>query len=63
MQVAIKALDSFQVNPKLVWDCCLSLVKLAGHSRVQQVWVPGHMGTDEMKKLISYPGKAHCIHL
>jgi hypothetical protein len=27
-QVIIKALDSFQVNSKLVWDCHQSLVKL-----------------------------------
>jgi len=28
-QVAIKALDSLQINSKLVWDCHQSLVKLA----------------------------------
>jgi hypothetical protein len=28
-QAAIKALDSFQINSKLVWDCHQSLVKLA----------------------------------
>jgi len=28
-QAAIKALDSFQVNSKLVWDCHQSLAKLA----------------------------------
>jgi len=28
-QAAIKALDSFQVNSKLIWDCHQSLAKLA----------------------------------
>jgi hypothetical protein len=31
-QAAIKALDSVQINSKLVWDCQKSLVKLAEHS-------------------------------
>jgi hypothetical protein len=39
-QVAINALDSFQINSKLVWDCHQSLVKLAEHNRIQLVWVP-----------------------
>jgi ribonuclease HI len=38
--------DSFQINSKLVWDCHSSLVKLAGHNRIQLVWVPGHIGID-----------------
>jgi ribonuclease HI len=42
-QVAIKALDSFQINSKLVQDCYHSLVKLPEHNRIQLVWVPGHM--------------------
>jgi len=33
-QAAIKALDSFQMNSKLVWDCHQSLVQLAGHNRI-----------------------------
>jgi Ribonuclease HI len=45
-QAAIKALDSFQIDSKLVWDCDQSLVKLVEHNRIQLVWVPGHMGTD-----------------
>jgi len=28
-QAAIKALDSFQINSKLVWDCHQSLAKVA----------------------------------
>lgn len=46
-QVAIKALNNFQVNSKLVWDCHNSLVKLAEHKRVQLIRMPGHMGIDE----------------
>jgi ribonuclease HI len=45
-QAAITALDSFQINSKLDWDCHQSLVKLAEHDRIQLVWVPGHMGID-----------------
>jgi ribonuclease HI len=43
-QADIKALDSYQINSKLVWECHQSLVKLAEHNRIQLVWVPGHMG-------------------
>ena len=32
-QVAIKVLDSSQINSKLVWDCQQSLVELAEHNR------------------------------
>ena len=42
-QAAIKALESFQINSKLVWDCHQSLVKLAEHNWIQLVWVPGCM--------------------
>jgi ribonuclease HI len=45
-QAAIKALNNFQINSKLVWDCHQSLMRLAGHNRVQLIWVPGHMGID-----------------
>ena len=45
-QAAIKALDSFQLNSNLVWDCLQSLVKLAEHNKIQLVWMPGHMGID-----------------
>jgi ribonuclease HI len=45
-QAAIKALDSFQLNSKLVWDCHQSLVKLAEHNKIQLVWMPEHMGID-----------------
>jgi Ribonuclease HI len=45
-QATIKALDSFQINSKLIWHCHQSLVKLAEHNRIQLVWVPGHMGID-----------------
>jgi ribonuclease HI len=44
--VAIKALNNFQINSKLAWDCYQSWVKLAEHNRIQLVWVPGHMEID-----------------
>ena len=43
-QVAIKALESFWINSKLVWDCHYFLVKLAENNRIQLVRVPEHMG-------------------
>ena len=45
-QAAIKALESFQINFKLVWDCHQSLVKLSDHNWIQLVWVPGRMEID-----------------
>jgi hypothetical protein len=45
-QVAIKALDSYQINSKLVWDCHQSLAQMAEHNRVQLIWVPGHEGIE-----------------
>jgi ribonuclease HI len=45
-QAAIKALNNFQINSKLVWDCHQSLMRLAQHNRVQLIWVLGHMGID-----------------
>jgi hypothetical protein len=41
-QAAIKALECFHINSKLVWDCHESLVKLTEHNRIQVVWVSGH---------------------
>jgi hypothetical protein len=45
-QAAIKALDSYQINSKLVWDCHQSLIQLVEHNRVQLIWVPGHGGIE-----------------
>jgi hypothetical protein len=33
-QAAIMALDSFQVNSKVVWECHKSLLKLAKHKKI-----------------------------
>jgi len=41
-QAAIKTLESFQINSKLVWDCHQSLVKLADHNWIQLVWAHGN---------------------
>jgi ribonuclease HI len=46
IQAAIKVLNNFQINSKLLWDCHQSLSKLAEHNTVQLVWVPGHMRID-----------------
>jgi ribonuclease HI len=60
-QAAIKALDSYQINSKLVWDCHQCLVKLAEQNRIQLVWVPGHMGIDgnETADQLARQGSSH----
>ena len=45
-QAAIKALNNFHINSKLVWDCHQSLMKLVEHNGVQLVWALGNMGID-----------------
>jgi ribonuclease HI len=45
-QAALRALNSYQINSKLVWDCHQSLTQLAEHNRVQLIWVPGHEGIE-----------------
>ena len=50
IQVAIKVLNNFQINSKLLWNCHQFLLKLAEHNRVQLVWVPGHMRIDGIPK-------------
>jgi hypothetical protein len=42
--IAIKVLESFQINSKLVWDCHRSLMQLAEHNKIQLIRVSGHMG-------------------
>lgn len=44
--MAIKVLNNFQKNSKLVWDYHQSLVKLVGHKKVQLILLPGHTGID-----------------
>jgi hypothetical protein len=60
-KAAIKALDSYQIKCKLVWDCHQSLVKLAEHNRIELVWVPGHMGIDgnEIADQLARQGSSH----
>jgi hypothetical protein len=38
-QVAIEALDIFQMKSKLVWDCHHLLMRLADRNRIQLLWV------------------------
>jgi hypothetical protein len=41
-QGLVIALASYQINSKLVWDCCHSLTKLVKHNRVLLLHVLGH---------------------
>jgi hypothetical protein len=38
-QVALKALDIFQMKSKLVWDCRHLLMRLADQNRIQLMWM------------------------
>jgi hypothetical protein len=50
-QAAIKALDNYQINCRLDWNCHQPLIKLAEHTRVQLIWVSGHGELKEIKSL------------
>ena len=43
-QAAIKAVNSMQVNSKLVWDCLETLNALGSQNRLTLAWVPAHTG-------------------
>lgn len=43
-QAAIKALNSYEVSSKTVWDCLIKLNELGKENRVVLHWVPGHTG-------------------
>jgi len=60
-QAAIKALDSFQINSKLVWDCHHYLLKLKVHNRIQLGWLSGHMetGGNETADELARQGSSH----
>jgi len=62
-QAVIKALNSFQINSKLVWDCYHSQVKLAEHNRFLLVWVLGHMGVNgnEIADELARQGSLHSL--
>jgi predicted ATP-grasp superfamily ATP-dependent carboligase len=47
--VAIKILDSSQINSKLVSDFHQSLVELAEHNRIQLVMMLGHVELMELE--------------
>ncbi|XP_054266992.1 uncharacterized protein LOC128989149 [Macrosteles quadrilineatus] len=41
-QAALKALDSYEFNPKVVWDCLSAVCDLGRRNKVTLCWVPGH---------------------
>jgi hypothetical protein len=60
-QAAMKVLNNFQINSKLVWDCHQSLTRLAEHNTGQLIWVPGHMRIhgNEMADQLARQGSSH----
>jgi ribonuclease HI len=59
-QSAIKALNNFQINSTLVWDCDQSLVRLAELNSIEMIWVSGHKGIDgnEMADQVARQGSS-----
>ena len=49
-QSALKALSSYQVKSKLVWDCLNSLIALSSCNSLELRWVPGHQGIQGNEK-------------
>jgi ribonuclease HI len=45
-QAAIKELDTYKINSKLVWDCHQYLMVLAEHNNVQFIGVPGYKASE-----------------
>lgn len=43
-QAAIKALVSYRVSSKLVWNCLETLICLGRNNQVLILWIPGHKG-------------------
>jgi ribonuclease HI len=48
-QAALKALNSFLIKSKLVWNC-FQLLDLAERNKVKLIWVPGHSGVEGNEK-------------
>jgi ribonuclease HI len=49
-QAAFKALNSFLIKSKLVWNCFQLLLKLAEQNKVKLMWVPGQRGVEDNEK-------------
>ncbi|XP_055628203.1 uncharacterized protein LOC129769762 [Toxorhynchites rutilus septentrionalis] len=49
-QAALNALKAYTCQSKLVWECILSLKKLAVTNDVNLYWVPGHCGIEGNEK-------------
>jgi ribonuclease HI len=50
-QAALKALNSFLIKSKLVWNCFQLLLELAEHNKVKKlIWMPGHSGVEGNEK-------------
>ena len=62
-QASITALDSLEINSKLVWDCRQSLLKLVDHNGIQLVCMPGHMAIHgrEIADQLARQGFSHLL--
>ncbi|KAF6214378.1 hypothetical protein GE061_009118 [Apolygus lucorum] len=43
-QAALKAIASYTINSKLVWECLNTLKTVAQNNQVTLLWIPGHEG-------------------
>jgi len=59
----LKALDSFQINSKLVWSYLQSLITLAELNQIQMIWMPEHKETVHCRFVGKTGGRASFVGL
>ena len=59
---AIRALSSYAISSRLVWDRRGRFNQLGAHNRVTLYWVPGHMCVDGKEKAVEMATKGAETH-
>uniref|UniRef100_A0A0K8SGE5 RNase H type-1 domain-containing protein n=1 Tax=Lygus hesperus TaxID=30085 RepID=A0A0K8SGE5_LYGHE len=50
-QAALKAIASYTISSKLVWECQNTLRRVAQSNQVTLLWIPGHEGNEAADRL------------